>query len=97
MSDVIAESRTKPRAVVRQARPLLTVSQLREQLERIERAGGGHWEVDVVPETSIAATSTGRDDVDFDLLSYGITRTNALGDGSENFVALMFAPAPLPH
>jgi hypothetical protein len=77
------------------ARPLLTVAELREQLQRIERHGGGHWEIDVVPDFSIPTTPTGHDDLAFDLRRYGITSATALGDGSQNFVVLKFAPASL--
>lgn len=75
--------------------PLLTVSQLRERLERIERHGGGDWEIDLFPDSAVAR-STDQDDIDFGLLRYGITGVDALGgDGVDDFVLLRFAPAPL--
>ncbi|GAA0903141.1 hypothetical protein [Virgisporangium aurantiacum] len=77
-------------------RPLLNVSQLREQLERIERHGGGHWEIDLTPdEGEIPRTASDQPDVAFELRRYGITSVTALGDGSQNFVLLRFAAVPL--
>jgi hypothetical protein len=74
--------------------PLLNVSQLREQLERIERHGGGHWEIDLSPdEDDVLTTPSGQADVAFELCSYGITSATALGDGLD-FVLLRFARAP---
>ena len=66
-------------------KPLLNVTQLREQLERIERHGCGQWEVDVYPEQA---------DLAFDIRRYGVIAAVALGDGSQNFVLLKVASAP---
>jgi hypothetical protein len=73
--------------------PLLNVTQLRKQLERLERHGCGRWEIDVAPGPSIPGAPTGQPDLAFDLRRYGITSADALGDGSVNFVLLRFAPA----
>jgi hypothetical protein len=90
MSEVVAAQKRASR------RPLLNVSQLREQLERIERHGGGHWELDLAPdEDAVPKTSSDQADVAFELRRYGITSATALGDGSQNFVLLRFAAAPL--
>ncbi|WP_204009716.1 hypothetical protein [Virgisporangium aurantiacum] len=76
-------------------RPLLKVAQLRELLDRVERNGGGDWDVDIFPDSLIARDSE-QDDIDFGLLRYGITGVDALGgDGTQDFVLLRFAPAPL--
>ena len=83
-------------AVSTRPRPLLNVSQLREQLERIERHGGGHWEIDLTPdEDMVPSSASGQADVAFELRRYGITSATALGDGSSNFVLLRFAAEPL--
>jgi hypothetical protein len=92
MSDAGRTLHTHPKRI--EACTLLNVSQLREQLERIERHGGGQWEIDVVPGSGVPTTVTGQDDLAFDLRRYGVTSADALGDGSQDFVALKFSPAP---
>ena len=84
-----ARERTKSRL-------LLNVSQLREQLERIERHGGGHWEIDLTPDDDeVPRTPSGQPDVAFEFRRYGITSATALSDGSLDFVLLRFAAVPL--
>ena len=79
----------------KRVRPLLKVAQLRKLLERIERNGGGDWDVEVFPD-SLVARNTEQDDIDFELLRYGITGVDTLGgDGTDEFVLLRFAPVPL--
>ncbi|GAA1025607.1 hypothetical protein GCM10009557_00160 [Virgisporangium ochraceum] len=81
----------------KRVRPLLTVAQLRELLERVERNGGGDWDVDIFPD-SLVARNAAQDDIDFGLLRYGITGVDTLGgDGTQDFVLMRFAPAPLGH
>jgi hypothetical protein len=89
-------SDTDPSAVAtvdRNNAHLLNVTQLRELLERLERHGCGHWEIDIAPAAEVPDASTGQPDLAFDLRRYGITSADALGDGSVNFVLLTFAPA----
>lgn len=73
---------------------LLHVTELREQLERLERHGCGHWEIDIVPDDSeVRGTQSGQPDLAFDIHRYGVTSVTALGDDGMNFILLRFAPA----
>jgi hypothetical protein len=71
---------------------LLTVAELRAQLERLERHGCGDWEIDIAPVNEIPTVRTGEPDLAFDVRSYGIASVDAVGDGSLQFVLLKFAP-----
>jgi hypothetical protein len=73
---------------------MLNVAQLREQLERLERHGCGHWEIDVAPARDVPKAGTGQPDLAFDVRRYGVASADALGDGSINFVLLEFTAAP---
>jgi len=84
-STVVTVTRTRSR--------LLNVTQLREQLERLERHGCGLWEIDIAPTRDVPEAPTGQPDLAFDVHRYGVTSADALGDGSINFVLLTFAPA----
>jgi hypothetical protein len=80
---------------LKHVRPLLNVAQLRVLLERVERNGGGDWEIDVFPD-SLVARNAEHDNLDFSLLRYGIAGVDTLvGDEGQAFVLLRFAPAPL--
>jgi hypothetical protein len=69
---------------------LLNVAELREQLERLERHGLGDWEIDLAPAGLPANHEI---DLAFELRRYGIVKVDALGDGSNPFVLVTFAPA----
>ena len=77
---------------------LLTVSRLREELERLERHGRGGWDIDVVPSFDIPGAGEGRPDLAFDVHGYGVVKLDALGSGidapGERFIAIYFGPRP---
>ena len=71
----------------------MTVAQLREELERLERHGCGEWEVEIAPALDVPHRSDGRPDLAFDVRPYGVVSVTALGDGSVDFVLVRFAPS----
>jgi hypothetical protein len=76
-------------ATVASADPaLLRVTELREQLERLERHGCGEWDIDLTPASGIPRTRTGEHDLALDVRRYGIASVDAVGDGSLTFVLL---------
>jgi hypothetical protein len=76
---------------------LLTVTGLREELERLERHGCGEWDIDVLPSLDIPGAPDGRADLAFDVHGYGVVKLDALGTGEpagERFIAMHFGPRP---
>jgi hypothetical protein len=73
----------------------MTVAQLRDELERLERHGCGAWEVEVAPAHGVPHRSDGQPDLAFDVCPYGVVGVTALGDGSVDFVLMKFAPSPV--
>jgi hypothetical protein len=73
----------------------MTVAELREELERLERHGCGNWSVEVAPALGTPHRPDGQPDLAFDLRPYGVVNVTALGDGSVDFVMVRFAPSAM--